>query len=342
MSMGLRRPIEGFLLLLASGHIFEVKGLLHPPDRVVAYPKYVLDPSGDRELQGRRYRKLGSLREKMKFLKKRMGHYLVHDPVLDEVLCEPPISDVARVLDPVEGLEELRKAGDLSELGLAALELADEVSSRAKLGRSDVGVSGSILAGLEGPSSDIDLVFYGEKACLEAYTALRSMREEGITKPLDLEDLRAIFLSRSKDTKHDLASFFARERGKVLQGKFKGFAYSIRMVPARGPEPYGAIRFRKLGVATVKATVADASRSIFTPCTYRLRHVELTRGMAKPSSLVSFRMRFCEHAREGERVMARGKLEEVLGPQGPVETRLLVGGLPGDYLIPLGREARAP
>ena len=335
MSMALGEPIEGFLLQLRQGHIFEVKGLIHPPGHVVAYPKYVLDPSGDRERGGVRYRKLGSLREKVAFIKEHVPHYLVHDPVLDEVLCEPPRSDVARILDPVGGLGELRRSGPSSTLALASLELVDEVLDRANLRWSDVGISGSILAGLEGPSSDIDLVFYGHDACLEAYEALRSMREEGATKPLGLGELKAIFSSRSRDTKHDRASFLTRERNKVLQGTFRGFPYSIRLVPSRGPEPYGATRFRKLGVGVIKAIIVDASRSIFTPCIYRLGNVRLVEGPAEPSYLTSFRMRFCEHAWEGELIKARGKLEEVLRPDGGAEVRLLVGSLPGDYFMPL-------
>ena len=57
---GRRQPIEGFMVELPSGVIFEVKGLLHPPGKVLAYPRYLPDPAGDRVREGRRYRKVAS------------------------------------------------------------------------------------------------------------------------------------------------------------------------------------------------------------------------------------------------------------------------------------------
>jgi predicted nucleotidyltransferase len=48
--------------------------------------------------------------------------------------------------------------------------------------------------------------------------------------------------------------------------------------------------------------------------------------------ITSFRGRFCEQAREGERVLARGKLEKVVVREGEVYYRLPLGGR-GDSMI---------
>ena len=334
---GRRRPIEGFMVELPSGVIFEVKGLLHPPGRVLAYPRYLPDSAGDRVREGRRYRKVASWRERQALLREEpLSRYVAYDPVLGDAFCFLPLAELAAIYDPVAKLAELRrKAGGLARPGRVALKMAEELVEKAGLSWSDVGVSGSLLVGLSGGASDIDLVFYGRDACLKAYRALREMREDGLARPLGAEELSAILAARSADTLYDPEVFAAREPGKLLQGTFEGVLYSIRLVPARGPEPYGRVRFRALGTAEIRAVVADASEAIFTPCRYRLREVELLSGAQEPEALVSFRLRFCEHAREGEEIAARGKLEEAIGPGGRRELRLVVGGCPGDYFTPL-------
>ena len=161
-TLAARAPVEGFFIELVDGSIFEVKGLVHPPGRLVAYPRYVPDPTGDRVLgDGRAYRKVATWAERAELLRGPYRSYVLHDPVLDEELCEPPLSHVARVLDPVRALEGLRYSGDLSGLAYLAVEMAEAIVERAGISWSDVGISGSLLAGLEGPKSDIDLVFYG-------------------------------------------------------------------------------------------------------------------------------------------------------------------------------------
>ena len=50
--------------------------------------------------------------------------------------------------------------------------------------------------------------------------------------------------------------------------------------------------------------------------------------------VVSFRGRFCEQARKGEKIVAQGKIEQVTKEDGTTYYRLLIGNEPTDYLIP--------
>jgi len=49
--------------------------------------------------------------------------------------------------------------------------------------------------------------------------------------------------------------------------------------------------------------------------------------------MASFRGRFSDQARVGERVVARGRLERVVPRTGVAYHRLVVGGRAGDYLL---------
>ena len=57
---------EGDFIETSEGLIFDVKGLVQPPDKVVAYLRYVEDPSGDRKRGRKTYVKVYLLSEREK------------------------------------------------------------------------------------------------------------------------------------------------------------------------------------------------------------------------------------------------------------------------------------
>jgi predicted nucleotidyltransferase len=52
------------------------------------------------------------------------------------------------------------------------------------------------------------------------------------------------------------------------------------------------------------------------------------------AEIVSYRGRFCEQARAGDRIRARGTLERVQAKDGRVWHRLLLGNHPDDIMLP--------
>ena len=331
MSMAGRRAVEGFMLRLRSGAFFEVKGLIHPPDRVVAYPRYVPNPSAPRGL-----RKVYSWAERHQLLEGPFRHYMCFDPVLGDAFCEVPWPDVAELYDPVEALSALRRRGELDPVEADAVELAELLKAEAGIPWRSLGLTGSVMLGLHRLDSDVDLVVYGRPEARRAHEALRALMSSGILRPYRLEELRRLHRFRSVDTPMDFGTFVAVESRKVIQGFFRGREYFIRFVASREPEPYGRLRFRAIGRATVEATVVDDEEAIFTPCSYRVSDIRMLEGpdVEPLRAICSFRGRFCEHARPGERVLAGGKLEAVFEPGGDTWYRLVVGNQPGDFFTP--------
>ena len=68
------RAREGDLLETTGNILFDVKGLVHPPNRVVAFIRYVPDPEGNRERDGTRYSKFYSLYKRYALLKQKFPH----------------------------------------------------------------------------------------------------------------------------------------------------------------------------------------------------------------------------------------------------------------------------
>jgi predicted nucleotidyltransferase len=136
--------------------------------------------------------------------------------------------------------------------------------------------------------------------------------------------------------------FVLVESRKAFQGMFRGTDYFIRFVKDRTEttEHYGDVCYSNSGYAKITARIADASDSLFTPCTYKLNKVAVIEG-PKPASIeeiVSFRGRFCEqlptNLREPPTVEAQGKIELVTDNRaGTTHNRLIIGNKPTDYMV---------
>ncbi|MGB9959897.1 MAG: hypothetical protein ACPLKQ_05195 [Candidatus Bathyarchaeales archaeon] len=333
-------PIEGYLIESIENIIFDVKGLVHPPDKIVAFPRFIPDLEGPRQRKEKRYRKVYSLSERFSFLEKNLPNYIVCDSVFGEKLCEVPLEAVKKVYNPVNRLKVFRKSRNLDSLEYAALQCLKLLKETANVPWNKLGISGSLLVGMHSETSDIDPVVYGVENCWKVHAALQKLIEKGDTpfKPYNVEELKGLFDFRSKDTFMNFEDFVTVESRKVWQGKFMGRDYFIRFVKDQKEinEQYGDIEYKNCGYAKIEATVVDDSESIFTPCTYKIEDAKVVEGpkLQPIKEIASFRGRFCEQAKKGETVVAQGKVENVKDNKRRSECfRLLLGNNPSDYMI---------
>ncbi len=331
---------EGDFIETSECLIFDVKGAIHPPNRIIAFIRYFPDSKGERKKNGKRYRKIYSLLERYALLQEDYPQYLVYDSIFDETLCEVPVSTVKKHCKPAEVLRELRSSSSLDMLESQALQLTEQLKEIANISWSAIGISGSIMVKLHKPSSDIDAIVYGSKNCRKVYSTLENLLREkqGSFKLYTRGGLKTLFDFRSRDTVMSLEDFVRTESRKVLQGKFMDVDYFVRFVKdwSEIGEKYGDVRYVNVGCARVKATVVDDSESIFTPCVYKVADVQVLEGQkTEPiKEITSFRGRFCEQARNGEVVIAQGKVERVVdNKQNREHFRLLLGNKPSHYMI---------
>jgi predicted nucleotidyltransferase len=158
---------------------------------------------------------------------------------------------------------------------------------------------------------------------------------------LDEQGDEALYAERVTDTKMAFADFVTVERQKINQGAYRGRPYFIRFVltPEEVTERYGERRYTAVGRALVAATVIEASEAIFTPCRYGLADVQTLDGaqIVGLHEIVSYRGRFCEQARVGDRVQVRGLVEKVETEAGAHWYRMLLGNTAEDTLLPWRR-----
>jgi hypothetical protein len=331
--------IEGDYIQIKEDSIFDVKGLVHPPGKVIAFPRFIPDPSGNREREGHKYEKIYSFSKRFEFLEQNFPQYIVYDSIFDERLCEVPLEDVKHHHKPVIRLRELRCSEELDELERDVLEFFELLKNCVNVPWGKMGISGSLLVRLHTRDSDIDPIVYGTENCRKVYDMLKTLQKDpkSSLKAYSTEELQELFKFRVKDTQTSFEDFVRTESQKVLQGKFKKRDYFMRFVKDWNEVKtrYDAVRYKNVGYAKIKAVVEGDLEAIFTPCSYKIKNVETLEGVRfSIEEIASFRGRFCEQARTGETVIAQGKVERVMDNwQNREYFRLLLGNKPSDYMI---------
>jgi predicted nucleotidyltransferase len=329
---------EGDLVETYDGNLFDVKGLVHPPDKVIAFIRYTPDSQGERKRGKVAYRKVYPLHERYDLLREKFPQYLVYDKVFGELLCEVPVKSIRRHYQPIVYLERLRRRRKKGELEDVAFRFAELLKNTAEISWDSLGISGSLLVGLHTASSDIDVIVYGSKNCYKAYESLKRLvaKEKSPVKSYSRSELKNLFGFRSKDTSMSFEDFVRTESRKVLQGKFESRDYFVRCVKDWHEinEQYGSVLYQTAGYTTIRARVKDDSQMIFTPCHYEIDDVEVVEGskIKAIKEIVSFRGRFCEQARKDETVKAQGKIERVRHIGKKAFCRLLLGNNVSDYM----------
>jgi predicted nucleotidyltransferase len=236
--------------------------------------------------------------------------FIPHERVRRYYVPEERLSQI--LVDPRDPLEE------------EVCELVNMLTDASGVSPHVLGITGSILLRLHNPGfSDIDLTVYGRTQAL----AIRSATEK--LKGARLQEVdharrqrwRTETVTRFGLTPEEVAYLETRRWNYFL---FRGRYVSVHPTREDGEilEEYGDRRYKARGVATIEATVAEASDALFLPATYHLAEVRIIEGEASDiGTLVSYEGLYCNAADPGDRVLARGQVETADG----ITSRLLVG-----------------
>jgi len=188
---------------------------------------------------------------------------------------------VVKHYTPQHTVTELFATQNLAGLRLKVLHVLRCVAEMADVSLERLGISGSIMLGLEGEGSDIDLVVYGLRGSQKVRAAiLKAMAEGRLIRRLEGERLEDLYLSRSKDTQMSYEDFKRVEERKSNQGLFGNTSFFIRYLKDWGEvdERYGEYQIRRLGYAKITAEVLDATQAHFTQAIYLLKDVHVLSG----------------------------------------------------------------
>ena len=322
--------MEGHFIITKDDLVFEIKGIIHPRDRVIAYLRYV--PTSDSNLM---YRKVYELDKRETYLQSNYPSYLWYSEPHGRMVQSVPNDRIKSMLDPVERLTNLRDCtGKISDLEQASVKLARELVESTGIEWSDIGLTGSQLVGVARKDSDIDLVVYGEDVCRKFFSEL----SKNIASITSIDRYTGSMLDEHVSFRwgahENLKSILQEiEREKVLQGLFDGFHFFVRLVkvPDDLDYAYGDFSYQMRGHQLVSGKVLEHSESIFTPCEYLIE----CEGLPDLRKLVSYRGRFTEQISWVTSFEAKGRLEMVTDHRENNQyMQLVLGELPSDYLIP--------
>lgn len=337
--METRKILEGFAVETVEKLIFAVKGLVHPPDRLIAYVRYLPDSAGNRIREGVTYRRVYHFNEQHQIIHTQYPVYLHEEPAFGIRMQSVPVKRIRRVYNPRARVTDIYTKGPKDQLEEKALALVRLLAQAANVPLNNLGISGSLLYGLHHSTSDIDIVVYGETEGRAVHQALRHLLDNPSESvcPLDRDQLMSLHASHQPELPLTFADFACLQTCKVNEFYFNKFQCFIMFVkwPDQWGERYADPSFEQLGSAKILARVKEDRDSIFTPCRYLIEDVSFLDGCPRSDlrEIISFRGLFSDQARAGEWVHAKGNLERVIPKSAPVYYRLTVGGQVGDYLV---------
>ncbi|MEN6518547.1 MAG: nucleotidyltransferase domain-containing protein [Methanospirillum sp.] len=247
--------------------------------------RYVPDPAGDRVRRGSgvRYRKLDFAEAYARVAAER--------PHCLDLLHRVPLDEIAAVHKPEAIFPDI----------LARDERVRRLANALGLAPGTAGCTGSLLVGLEGPGSDIDLVVYGA-AFDRARARLPHAVREGLVDDLSEELWRRVYAKRRPALVYE--EFRLHEARKWNRGEIGGTYFDLlftRDYAAIDPRPIpkGPV----IGKAAIEATVTDATLAYDLPAVYDIDHPEVAR-------VLSFTHTYSGQALAGEVIEAAGVLEQ--------------------------------
>jgi uncharacterized protein len=276
-----------------EGWIFAVADYSHP-DGLRSMLRYVPDAAGEREADGKRYRKM-DFGPAFEFLRRER-------PDWARDLHVVPLSQVLRIYRPSQGLLAVAKSDP--RVGKIAGLLAE-----AGVAWDQMGITGSMLVGLSSPSSDIDFVVYGP-IWWKARDIVARAKANGKIGDLDEATWRKIYSKRKPEISFE--DFLRHETRKGNRGMIDGTYFDLLFTREWNqihPQPSG----KPAGAQLIEARVTNADFAFDSPAIYRLDHPEV-------KEIFCYSHTYAGQALPGETIEAKGVLEETA--QG---LRLVVG-----------------
>ncbi|MHA1126268.1 MAG: hypothetical protein ACTSO7_11585 [Candidatus Heimdallarchaeota archaeon] len=336
-----KEAIEGYFLTTKENLVFDVKGIAHPSDRIIAFVRYVPIEYGLEDKPKRKtHSKLYALADRYDFLQKNFPKYLFQDPQGRGLLQAVTKDCISKIHDPTKKLVEIIAKKEKDSLETLTSDFAEYLLEKSSIEQQFLGISGSILVNLHTKYSDLDFVVYGRENGLKIYEAMSNLFDSEPTfRRYNRDNLGELWVNRGQTKQLNLASFVIAEKNKLLQGKFEGVDFYIRLVPFPDEvqESYQGTKIGTVDVIEIEATIASDEFSIYCPAIYLLKDVTLlqsTKDLSDlPERIFSVRGRYCEIAKKDERVKVKGKLEKVSIEGKNDFYQLVLGTTPNEFFI---------
>ncbi|MBC7085276.1 MAG: DNA polymerase subunit beta [Methanomethylovorans sp.] len=249
--------------------------------------RYVPDENGERQMAGKRYHKY-DFDDAFDFMRK-------HRPEWVKDVHVVPEDEVKRILYPTEAIKRL----EASDSRIAAIV---SVLEKAGVPRTHMGVTGSLLPGLDNETSDVDFIVYGKYWFIARDAINQAKKEAGFIEDINMNMWERIYKKRVPEISFE--EFVVHEKRKGNRGMVKGTYFDLLFVrdweqikepPARGKD---------IGTMKIKATVINSDFAFDSPAVYKVQHPEI-------DYVLSYTHTYAGQALPGELIEAQGVVEKI-------------------------------
>jgi predicted nucleotidyltransferase len=314
--------------------------------------KYNLNRDDIRQMDGKKYIKITDTTKTYEILKDYFPEYLFYDETKDITLHAVLNENVINILSPYNRLNEILNT-QTNEFEGKCKNLADILHDYG-LSYKYMGVSGSTVIKLNNENSDIDFVIYGMKNHKKARAILKTIFEENEenkkdkknknkldTKniyPLSDDFWKKAYNKRIKDNTLSYNEFVWHEKRKYNRGVINNTMFDLLATRDWDEinSKYGDYTYKNLGFIKIECDILDDDYIFDNPAIYKIDNVkivdfevgsekiELSLNPNEIKEIVSFTHTYAGQAFNGEKVIVRGKLEDVSSPYGDYK-RIVVG-----------------
>ncbi len=277
----LRTRLRDFIIT-HDDWLFAVADYCHT-EGVRSILRYVPDPQGKRGTH-KKYRKL-DFDEAFEFMKTSRPEWVKDVHIV-------PWDCVKEILAPNQKLPLVAKKN--SKVGAI-------VRTLESIPPNKMGVTGSLLAGLENESSDIDFIVYGRAWFRARDIIARAKKEKNNITEISDEMWRDIYKKRKPELSFD--EFLVHELRKGNRGMV-GDTYFDLLYVRDWEEIRPCLRGQDIGFETIEAVVTNADFAFDSPAIYKIQHPEI-------SYVLSYTHTYAGQALVGERIEALGMVEVV-------------------------------
>ncbi|MFW9943511.1 MAG: nucleotidyltransferase domain-containing protein [Candidatus Sifarchaeia archaeon] len=316
------------LILTEPGIFFRVYGYWHPPEGYVCDPEYVpMSIFKSDTLLDRRIRKKGYCKfygpEGVEFVSEKYPDFTVHYPPLDTSLVGVRHPDISEVLRTDTGLKEMLASPPDDLLADLLVELIDHLVDNTSLRQSDLGIFGSLLAGIYHPQySDLDITVYGKKKFEELRPLLLEWYAEpdGYLANEFVVEVEQFLEKPSPFTAITREEIIAHHRRKGIYGILPGVRdpfLKVEFEPIRRFEEIDSLVEDAIMTPgnriTVKARITEHDGGYYMPSEYGIETLEVLEGnpSASPTRVLNYIEQFRMMAFRDEEVLVSGVLEHV-------------------------------
>jgi|ERR1035437_8082555 predicted nucleotidyltransferase len=265
-------------------------------DGIRSILRYVPDENGERQLNGKRYTKY-DFGPAFAFMRKYRPEWVQDVHVVPE-------SEVKTVFSPHNIIPKLINSDSRIGEIVKVLEMSG-------IPRTSMGVTGSMLLGLQNESSDIDFVVYGPLWFQARDIITIAKKKGGSIEELDEEMWKRIYRKRIPDISFD--EFMLHESRKGNRGMIGGTYFDLLFVREWNQINEPLLRGKDKVIMKIEAEVTNADFAFDSPAYYKIKHSEI-------DHVISYTHTYAGQAIPAEVIEVRGIVEEV----GDIK-RLVVG-----------------